>query len=70
MPDPLTALASYLTHHRRVALASMALSAGGKTRADGEQFFELRSAFGVTGYMNSGEAYEAIRLTLENNKNG
>lgn len=69
MSDFRVVLAAYLTDNRRVTLASLGLQAGGATRADAEQFFELRNAFGVSGYMTSGEAYTAINHTLEADKN-
>lgn len=64
MTTPFTHLATYLTNSRRVAQNSMFLEISGDCQADAEDFFALRTAFGITGYMNSGEALAAIQDTL------
>lgn len=62
-PDPLKVLARYLTG-RNVTHHSVGLGVGGNKGADAQLFFELRSAFGVSGYPSATDAEDMIRRTL------
>lgn len=64
LTDPLVALATYLTESRRVNTFSATLQLPGRARVEAEDFFALRNAFGITGYMDSGEALIAIQNTI------
>ena len=67
MTDPLVTLATYLTETRRVNTHSVCLQLEGRGRVEAEDFFALRAAYGVTGYMTSGEALTAIQNTIAMN---
>ena len=61
------ALAAYFTgpnvgHH------SIALGVPGRMQDRAKRFFEVREAIGVSGYMDIGEAKEAIIRTLKSNE--
>ena len=65
MTNPLPTLAAYLTSGRIVTKHSIGLQLGGTAKVDADDFFNLRAAFGVSGYMNEAEALEAIVRVVE-----
>lgn len=54
-------LADYLTDSSRVVSHSIALSMSGKRKVEADEFFVLREAFNVTGYIDAIEAENIIR---------
>ena len=64
----LFALAAHFTGPD-VGQHSIALGVPGRMQDQAKRFFEARTAVGVTGYMDIGEAKEAIRTKLESNYN-
>lgn len=66
MMPPLVRLAVYLTDNSRVMQASVKLEMDAYSRLEAEDFFALRQAFGVEGYMSSGDALTAIQDTIAN----
>lgn len=63
-PAPLDVLAAYMTDGQRVVRASIGLELSGRAYSEAAEFFALRQAFGVDGYMQPAEARAAIAATL------
>lgn len=64
MTSPIPALAAYLTSGRLVTKHSIGIQMGGIGKVEADEFFTLRAAFGVAGYMTADEALEAINRMI------
>jgi hypothetical protein len=62
-PDPIAALAAYLTGPL-VVRHSVALGMGGLAKTEADAFFDLRRAWGVHGYAKADEARVAIARAI------